>query len=196
MKLNFIKFPGLLFNLIKFSGYILLIGPPKALEIQIQANKTEGELSGRSLLVVLLSETALRASAFLLVGFSIEQLLGNESYEKYRIDYLFFWLIVAGAMHIVGYYLDKGIFTNTNQRLGILLYRIGRNFAYAIIPTIFAVLCALYYQFSQQLELFSGILVHIVFFVTYLIFILLGIQEAILSSLSPVLAKKTDQSSE
>lgn len=164
-------------------AYILLIAPPQAIEIKARADKNQGELYGRSLLFVLFSETALRAGVFLLIGYSSERIIGNELYEKYRLDYFFFWLLVAGIIHIASYYVTKGLYINKNRERALFLYRLGRNITYAVVPALISALLILFFQARDQIELFSGILVQSVFFTTFLIFIFVGIQEALVRHL-------------
>jgi len=184
--------PELIKKTMYLFAYILLIAPPKAKQLQVDTRINNGELFGRSLLFILISETALRAGFFLIIGFSVEYLIGNSSYEKYHLDYLFLLLMISGLIHIISFYLNTRILINQDKNIGCLIYRIGRNICYAIMPTLLVVVLTLFYQYFQLQELFSGILVHTIFFVSYLIFILLGIQEAILASLSPIDSSQED----
>lgn len=175
--------PNTILTIFFGTAYCLLIAAPKAKEIKQRADKNHGELQGRSLLFVLLSESALRAGIFLMIGYSIEKLMGDVWYEKYRLDYFFFWLIFVGVIHTCTYYLSHAVFMQKNRPLALFICRLGRNTAYAIIPAYAMVTMVIYFQYREQIELFSGILVQSVFFVSFLIFIFIGIQEAMMNHL-------------
>ena len=165
-------------------GYVLLIGPPRAVEISAQANDSGDELQGKPIWVVVLNEFILRSGIFLVLAASVESLLGDQLYELYRLDLFLGSLILAGIIHTFSYFVSYGVLSSPVRAFS-LIYRLGRNFSYAIVPAFIAVGCVLVWQDINAIELFSGDYIEQVFFTTWSIFIVLGLLEALIMKRVP-----------
>jgi hypothetical protein len=176
--------PSSLKKLLNFLGYISLLGPPVTASLKGRANKSDSELFGKSQRLIFLADMTLRASVFLIFTVLVEFLMGNELYELLRIDLLFIGLIVFGAIHFLAYFI--GTFQiQTNKQLAYFIYRIGRNLAYAYIPSVISCSIVLYHQYLQQIPLFSGGYIYILSLSIFLIAGFIGILQALLIRTKP-----------
>lgn len=166
-------------SLLYWLGYVSLIGPSRGIEIKSNADKTKGELSGLPIYWVLLSETAIRSGIFLIIGLSIEVLMSEQFFELFRVDYLLGLFMLAGFIHLVAYYVGLVILLPKDFSIGMKVYRLGRNTAYAVLPAVWAAIVALFFQIYEQIELYSGNQVQLSFYLVYLLFIIIGIVEAL-----------------
>jgi len=185
-KINQKIIPEYLREIVYLLGFISLLGPPKSFEIKKRSELKHNELSGKSLLVILISESTFRASVFLLLCVIIEQLIGDELFELYRVDYIYAGLIFSGIVHILSYYLGIIIIWHSRKKFGLKIYRLGRNIAYSIIPASIAVLITLLSQHYQQIEPFSGDIVQQVFISVYAFFVLVGGLESLFKKGMPM----------
>ncbi|MFK5986732.1 MAG: hypothetical protein QM479_15095 [Pseudomonadota bacterium] len=160
-------------------GYISLLGPPRSIEIKNQSAKNYSELSLSPLAFILVAETAMRASLFLIIGVSLEYFMGDAFYELYQLDFVLGCFIVMGLIHISFYYLGIILFLPKNYALGMRLYRLGRNITYAILPAFFAAIIALLIQNLDQIEPFTDNFVEYSFAIVFFVFSVLGIVESI-----------------
>lgn len=170
-------------NFLFIMGYISLIGPSRAIELKRQAEKKKDELYGKPLSVVIFVEFILRGCLILLLFATIESLLGDQQYELYRLDMFLGALIISGACHSFFYYLAFDVFKKKKQSHRI--YRFGRNFSYAAIPAFFSVGMTLAWQNYNQDVLFEGDLIEKVFIITWAVFLLAGLLEAIIAKRQP-----------
>ena len=175
----------LFLKMLYFIGYMLLIGPPRAIEILDKANNQQGELAGQSLWQVIVIEFVVRSGLFLIVAVLVEALVGDLAFEIYKMDLFFAALILAGVVYSLFYFIAFGL---NPEKIGkrCRLYRIGRNFSYAVVPAFPAAGLALFWQQINQQTLFSGNLVSQVFLLTWGIFILAGLIEALIVFRQPM----------
>ena len=115
---------------------------------------------------------------FLVIASSIESFLGDHLYELYRLDLFLGSLIFAGVIHTFSYYASYCFINSPGHSLS-RIYRLGRNFAYAILPAFVAAGLVLIWQDINGIELFSGDLIEKVFFGSWTILVLLGLIEAL-----------------
>jgi hypothetical protein len=165
-------------------GYVFLVGPPRAVEISAQANAVGDELQGKPIWVVILIEFIFRSGIFLVIAASFESFLGDLLYEQYRLDLFLGSLILAGLIHTFSYYVSYCVLHFPGHSLS-RVYRLGRNFAYAIVPAFFAAGLVLIWQDINEIELFSGDYFEQVFFGTWSFFVLMGLAEALLMKRIP-----------
>ena len=185
-------------NTLFILGYILLVGPPRAIAIRENADRYNDELQGKPVRVVMLFEFMLRAGIFLVIAASIESLLGDYLFERYQIDFFLLSLIIAGVIHTLTYYFGYCYLESQNPSV-YRIYRLGRNFAYAIVPAFVAAGLVLIWQDFNHIELFSDDWVENTFIVTWSLFILMGLMEALLmkripTGLGKILSSRLQQS--
>jgi len=125
------------------------------------------ELSGTYYFYILIYETALRLSLFLITVFLVEYFMDDDYFSLFRIDLFFFLLLGAGLMHQVFYYIGVILLKN---HVGMRLYRLGRNLSYAVVPAILSAIGILIIQSYNQIEPFSGLLVVEVSGLVYVLF--------------------------
>ncbi|MCP3850462.1 MAG: hypothetical protein GY694_09530 [Gammaproteobacteria bacterium] len=169
-------FPGVIRKILMMIGYVSLLGPSQAIAIKKRADKNIMELSGTYYFYILLYETALRLSLFLISVFLVEYFMDDDYFSLFRIDLFFFLLLGAGLMHQVFYYIGVILLKN---HFGMKLYRLGRNLSYAVVPAILSAIGVLIIQSYNQIEPFSGSLVVDVSGLVYVLFSLVGIIEAL-----------------
>jgi len=169
-------FPGFIRKIVLMIGYVSLLGPSQAIEIKKRADKNIMELSGTYYFYILIYETALRLSLFLITVFLVEYFMDDDYFSLFRIDLFFFLLLGAGLMHQVFYYIGVILLKN---HVGMRLYRLGRNLSYAVVPAILSAIGILIIQSYNQIEPFSGLLVVEVSGLVYVLFSLIGIIEAL-----------------
>lgn len=167
-------------KLLYWLGYISLIGPSRAIEIKNKSAVAKGELADFPLFFVLVSETAVRAGLFLIIGRSIELLMSDSLFEMYHLDYFLGILMLAGCVHLIAYYVGLVVISPGNFNYGMKFYRLGRNLAYAVLPAIVTEIAVLLLQCYQQIELFSGTQAQFSFYFVYFLFVLIGVIEAFL----------------
>lgn len=174
----------MVFDTLFLMGYVLLIGPPRAVEISSHANAIGDELQGKPIWVVILTEFIFRSGIFLVVAASIESFLGDQLYEQYRLDLFLGSLIFAGLIHTFAYYASYCLIKSSGHSLS-RIYRLGRNFAYATVPAFLAAGLVVIWQDANDIELFSGDYLDQVFLGTWIIFVILGLFEALLMKRIP-----------
>jgi len=169
-------FPGFIRKILFAIGYVSLLGPSQAIAIKKHADRNTTELSGIYYFHILIYETALRLSLFLILVFLVEYFMDDDYFSLFRIDLFFFLLLGAGLMHQVFYYIGVIFLKN---HLGMRLYRLGRNMSYAIVPAILSAIGILIIQSYNQIEPYSGLMVVEVSGLVYVLFSLAGIIEAL-----------------
>lgn len=160
-------------------GYITLLGPSQAKNFQKQKNTTSNELSRQPLYIILLVETIIRISLFLILMVSIEELIGDTLFEQLRLDQIALLMGCFGLLHIFSYFVAV-IILDVQTRLACLIYRLGRNITYALLPAIFSIGIALLIQYKQQIPLYSGNMIVEYFSIVFSLGILIGIIHSIL----------------
>lgn len=165
-------------------GYILLAGPPRAIEISINANRYGDDLQDKPIQSIFLFEFLLRSGVFLVIAASIESLLGDYLFERYQLDLFLMSLILAGGIHTLAYYVAYCLLDPHNRSV-LRVYRLGRNFAYALIPAFVAAGLVLLWQEINYIELFSKQHVEKAFIATWCLFVLIGLVEALIMKRIP-----------
>jgi hypothetical protein len=171
-------------SLLFIIGYLSLVGPPRAAEIKIAADKNKDELAGKPFWVVLVVEFIFRSGLFLGLAVMLQSFIGDRNYELYQVDLFLGALIVAGLVHSGFYFLA---FRRYQSASGCeRIYRLGRNFAYAMIPGFIAAGLVLLWQDLNMVELYSQNLVPKVFLATTAVFLLAGLLEGLLARRKPM----------
>ncbi len=172
-------------NLLFIIGYVLLVGPPRAVEISANAKDSDDELHAKPIWMVILAEFILRSGIFLVIAASIEAVLGDYLYELYHLDLFLGSLILAGIIHTFSYYASYCFMGSKGHSMS-RFYRLGRNFAYAIVPAFVAAGLVLVYQDINDLQYFDYQQVEIIFFITWAFFVFLGLFEALFMKRIPM----------
>ena len=162
-----------------YLGYITFVGPPRAIAIRRNCNRFEIELFGKPLWIIVIYELSFRGRGFVIFGFLLELLIGDVISEQLHGDIFLVTLLLIGILHMAAYYMGIGIITPKDQVLGMLVYRVGRNIAYALLCALFVAPCILFYQYLHHIKLFSGSLLEISTTMTFSMFSVIGIVEAI-----------------
>jgi hypothetical protein len=178
-----LKFVGLFYTV----GYLLLITPPRAIDLTVSHRTSSGELARQPLWVVMLIELLMRVALILLVAVGIESVSGDTAYETYWIDTLFIIIVIQGAFHSLFYYCLLGYLSETiGLRLAMRIYRLMRNLCYAVIPGFLAVVPLLIWKWKQDHLPFEDGLVFQLYSATTLLMIVLGVVEAMLMKRKPL----------
>lgn len=179
MKSNRLSNKELLIIAIYCLGYFTLVGPPRAITMQEKLEKHEVELFGKPLWVVFIAELSLRGSLFVLFGFVLELIIGDALFEKLHGNLMLMGLFCGGGLHMFVYYIGIGVVAPKKRRLGMIIYRLGRNISYSIVCTYFYIVGILFYQYLNQVRLFSGLIIENSFIFVFFIFTVLGFLEAV-----------------
>ena len=137
-------------------GYLLVIGPPRAFNLQRIERKEAGELKNQPLIVVLFVEYLMRSVMLLLVFFVFEQMVGKFIYETYHLDYLGMLLLGIGGFHTFSYYLCFALLQKTKKGVRMRLYRLLRNLGYSCLPGIGIVSVMLLVEWLQEKDPFTN----------------------------------------
>ncbi len=160
-------------------GYLILVGPPRAIKMKKNSdNNNSWELLGKPVWLVLIVELAIRVSMFIMLAVSIELLVGNEVFEVVYGDEILVGLMACGMLHVLAYYIGLIIITPKNKNFGMIFYRLGRNVAYSFFMGLLSVSCVLFYQYANEIKIIKSEIT-IIFENIFLVFILIGIIEAI-----------------
>ena len=168
-------------------GYVLLITPPRAIDLTVSQRMQRGELDRQPLFVVMLVELLIRIALILLVAVGLESIFGDTAYETYRIDTMFIIIVILGASHSLFYYFLLGYLREAiGLRLAMRIYRLMRNLCYAAIPGFLVVVPLLIWKWKQDHLPFEDALVFQVYYVTTLLMIAFGVLEALLMKRKPL----------
>jgi len=126
-------------------GYITLNTPLRVISRYNNKNHHEGDLLGQPLCVFGIAELSLRQLLF----------------------YCFY------ILHSSAYFFGIGIHLPRIKQLRMFIYRIGCNESYALVYSLFSILCFLFYQYLNYIDLYAGLLIQQVSRSTFLIFGLL-----------------------
>jgi putative effector of murein hydrolase LrgA (UPF0299 family) len=172
-------------NILFFIGYVLLFGPPRAIDLNSYERTTRGELKDQPLFIMLFVEFMVRSVLLLIIAVGAEQVMGDHLYETYRIDQLGFMLLVIGAIHSCIYYLLLGLGQPKLGWVGVRVYRLLRNLCYSFLPGIVAITPVIVWQAIEHQEPFSGELVEWIYLSTTVLMLLAGLIEAMLVKRRP-----------
>lgn len=167
-------------------GYILLVGPPRALDLQVKERKSGGELADQPLVLVLVVELMLRSALLLLVAVLAEELMGKFYYDHFKLDLMMAIFIASGLVHAIFYYIFIGLLYPRIGRTALRLYRFGRNMAYAALPGLVTIIPPLIWQTKNQIPPFSGDLIEVIYFGTFAVMALAGTIEALILHRKPL----------
>lgn len=167
-------------SIIFFLGYISMLGLPHALRLHSEAQGKGDELDGLPLWLVVLAELVMRAGFLLIISWGLQETLGHEVFRRFQVFFLLMTVFASGSLHTLCYYYCYGIKLRrwSNERLQVV-YRLGRNMAYSVIFGFPAAGVVLIWQELNQIELFKGNVVELVFFGTWLFMMLVGVVEAL-----------------
>ncbi len=168
-------------------GYVLLITPPRAIDLTVSERASRGELASQSLFIVMLVELLIRIALVLLVAVSLESFFGNTIYETYLLDTVFSVIVILGTCHSFSYFVLLGYLRRrVGLRLAMRLYRLLRNLCYSAIPGFMAVLPLLLWKWSHQKLPFEDGLVFDLYLFTTLLMIVIGMIEALIMKRKPL----------
>lgn len=174
-------------SLFRAVGYVLLITPPRAIDLTVSQRAQKGELARQSLFVVMLVELLIRISLILLVAVGLESIAGDTVYETYRVDLMFTIIVILGICHSLVYFLLLGYLRHhIGLRLAMRIYRFMRNLCYAVIPGFLVVVPLLLWKWKQSHLPFEDDLVFHVYFFTTLLMIGVGVVEALVMKRKPL----------
>ncbi len=168
-------------------AYVLLIAPPRAIDLTAAQRAYHGELSKQPLFIVFAIELSVRVALMLLVAVSLESLLSKTIYETYMLDVVFSVIVVLGACHSLFYYLLLGYLrASIGFNVAVRLYRLMRNLCYAGIPGLVAVVPLLVWKWKQGRLPFEDGTVFEVYLFTTLLMLVAGLIEALVMRRKPL----------
>lgn len=166
-------------------GYILFVGPPRALDIAVSERNKGGELSRVPVWGVVLVEGMIRLVILLSAAVLLEQTITPYWYSWLEIDRSAAVVLVAGCLHMVVYYLLLHRFRARIGFKAFRIYRLLRNISYAFLPGLGAVTLGLLYDAQQSTPSFYSHLQLTVYVIVTATFLVVGISEALIVSRTP-----------
>lgn len=171
----------LLFNI----GYSIFLGPPRAYEIQQTHRSSNGELSNLPFGVILFVESLVRAIVLIFLSTLLENIIGSFWYTWLMFDHWLFILLVAGTIHSAAYfYLFLSRTRHRKRSLG-RVYRLLRNFCYALTPGIVCVVITLLIDGQRATPQSNGIQLLSIYIFTSSLFIIVGFFQAFIVKRRP-----------
>lgn len=174
-----------LYRLLFILGYVLFVGPPRALDIAVSERRNGGELASIPVWGVLVVEGMLRIVLFLIVAVVVEQLITPYWYSWLEIDRSAGVILAIGLLHMTGYYL---ILHRMRRVLGVKafrIYRLLRNIGYAFLPGLAAVTLGLLYDSQAAVQVFTEHRQLIVYGAVTSVMLIVGSAEALFVSRLP-----------
>lgn len=172
-------------RLLYILGYILFVGPPRALDIAISERKRGGELAAVPVWGVLFLEGMLRLVLLLSVAVLFEQVIGSYWYSWLEIDRSAFVMLIAGSAHMVAYYLLLHRFRRSLGTRAFRVYRLVRNISYALLPGLAAVTLSLLYDAQRVTSVVDLQVQSFIYAGLTGLMLVLGVGEALLVSRVP-----------
>lgn len=166
-------------------GYILAVGPPRALYLKYLEDTGHGELSRQPSVIFLLIELAARLLCLMLIAVLVEDQLGKALFETLRLETAFSILGIAGVLHSIAYFVFIVIPKGENLWLTDKFYRVFRNIAYSCIPGLFIALLIILWEVSRGLEPYETGFAQNVYLYSAVFLIVIGFGEAVCVSRSP-----------
>lgn len=167
--------------------YWSMLAPPRAHDIKRSEKAKEGELAQFPTFFVAAIEWVVRVSFLLILAAGIEGLVGNAFYETHRLDIFFVTLVATGSVHSAMFYL---IFNADGERpkkpIFTILYRMVRNTGYAALCGFMAVVPVVIYRWDNELAPYSDGLAIQAYAGTALVFLVIGVIEAITMKRMPL----------
>ncbi|MFT7129352.1 MAG: hypothetical protein ACI89U_001468 [Gammaproteobacteria bacterium] len=168
-------------------GYVLLIAPPRAIDLTVSERTRQGELSRQPLSIVMLVELLIRVAFILFLAVGLESIMGEIFYETYRLDVVFSIVAGLGACHSFVYLLFLGYLRKSiGKKVSLRIYRLLRNFCYASLPGMLVVLPLLVWKWRQDQLPFEDDLVLKVYFITTALMAAAGAIEALIMKRKPL----------
>ena len=173
-------------RLIVALGYISMLGPPHAIRLHAEARGTGGELDGVPLWLAVAAEFMVRSGIFLVISWMFQVALSNEEFRRFQVFNLLIAVYVSGAVHTLIHLYCFGFKWGrwSNARVH-MIYRLGRNLVYSVIPAFPAAGLVLIWQEFNQMPLFQGPWVEWVFLGTWVSVAVLGLLQAFLVNRTP-----------
>lgn len=173
-------------SIIFFLGYISMLGLPHALRLHSEAQGKGDELDGSPLWLVVLAELMMRAGFLLIISWILQESLGHEVFRRFQVFFLLMAFFVSGTLHTLCYYYCYGIKLGKWSKARLqLVYRLGRNLTYSVIPGFPVAGVVLIWQELNQIELFKGNVVELGFFSMWFFMMFIGIVEALFAKRMP-----------
>ncbi len=161
-------------------GYVSLLGPPRAIFLHAQAKGTGSELDGVPLWLAVAAELIIRGVIYVLTIFLLQEIMGRQDFHRYQMSYFATGLGVAGICHTLIYFLTLGWGVSHWQLSSMQrAYRLGRNLTYSVAPTLATMIGVLWWQDMNHIPLFQGQLFWQIPSFVGLVFVALGILEAV-----------------
>jgi hypothetical protein len=173
-------------DLIQGIGYILLLGPPRAIKMHADAQGTGGELDGFAQWSVVCLELMVRAGVLLVLSWALQEALGHEVFRRFQVTFLLMALAVSGVLHTVVHYYCFGMkkrHWSIKQRMRV--YRLGRNLTYSVIPAFPFAGVVLLWQEVNRVPLFHGNIVELTFIGVWVFAAVLGFAEGLWATRIP-----------
>jgi FlaA1/EpsC-like NDP-sugar epimerase len=168
-------------------GYVSMIGPPHAMRLHAEAQGTGDELDGAPLWLAVVAEFMVRSGIFLVASWILQVIVSNEDFRRFQVFNLLIAVYAAGAVHTLIHIYCFGLKHKKWTYASLLrIYRLGRNMVYSIVPALLAAGLVLLWQDYNQMELFEGDWVGLVFVGTWTVLLVLGLLEAFLFRRMPV----------
>jgi len=175
------------FGLSYLFGYVLLIAPPRAIDLTATERAHQGELAKLPLFFVMIIELLIRIALVLLVAVALESLVTKIVYETYMLDTVFGMIVVLGACHSLFYYLLLGYLRDSiGLNIAMRVYRLMRNLCYAAIPGLIVVVPLLIWRWKQDEQPFNDGLIFEVYLFTTLLMLVAGVIEALVMRRKPL----------
>lgn len=172
-------------RLLYILGYILFVGPPRALDLAVSERKRGGELARVPVWGVLLVEGLFRLVLLLSVAVFFEQLITPYWYSWLEIDRSAMIMLLIGSLHMISYYLLLHRFYKKLGSRTFRIYRLLRNIGYAFLPGLAAVTLALLYDAQQVTPVVDLQIQSMIYAGVTIVMLAAGIGEAILVSRTP-----------
>lgn len=138
-------------------AYVFLVSPPRALDQKRRETKFGGELARQPLIVIIALDLLIRITALAVIALGIENLLGDELYESYRLDLVFVAIVFLGGSHHLVYYLVFAV-RHPVGRIRPRIYRLLRNLLYTPLPSIAAIIPVMAYEFFHGMEAYESLI--------------------------------------
>jgi hypothetical protein len=160
-------------------GYVLLVSPPRAIDLTAAERAQRGELSKQPLLVVMLVEFLIRLAFVLMLAVVLESLMTKTVYETYLLDMVFSMIAFLGACHSLFYYLLLGCLRDAiGLKVALRLYRLLRNLCYAALPGLAVVVPLLVWKWKLGEPPFTDGVILQVYLGTTALMVIAGVVEA------------------
>lgn len=108
--------------------YFLFISRPQARNIYLRAQEAPSEISGLPLWMIYVLEFIIRMGIFIFIAASIETLLTDRLFEKYKVDYLFGAIFLLNTLQSV----SCAVYFDCEPKSRLKQFHYMHNFFYCI----------------------------------------------------------------